>query len=146
MRKIVPLQDPTMSVSDALPHNLSPGSLTVNGSVLNLIGLVASPIGYIPHRNFLVLLVPAQPAASLPNGATLTTVIETSPTEDFASPTVLKTVTQTGAGGNGAAAATASVEIDYACQRYARAKATLSANGRDCSGGKMTLAVIRGVG
>jgi hypothetical protein len=140
------LQDASTFVTEAAPHPLQPPqSFTITSRSLDLVGLVASRTGFIPNRNFLVLLIPAQPASALPDGKTLTVEIQHSESPNFDASAILKTVVQTGTADAGAAKQRIVLPIGYNFTRYVRFRAVLSAGGGDCSGTWIILGVERAV-
>jgi len=88
----------------------------------------------------LEILAPALTAAQLPDDKTMTYKVESDSASNFASPKTLAdaVLVQTGAGGAGAAAATARFAIPSDCERYVRVTATNSGTG-DASGASMTV-------
>lgn len=131
------VKDALLIETEALPNGASStqtdgfdlGPLTQNGARLEEIEAE--------------VIAPALTTADLGDAATMTYSIETDATSTFGSPTVLNSalIVQTGAGGAGAAAASARFKIPSDCERYIRAKATNSAAG-DASDKSLTFQLL----
>lgn len=90
----------------------------------------------------LLLTAPALTTSALPDAGTMIYTVETDDNSSFSSATNLGTIlTQTGAGGAGAAAATARWKPPTNVERYIRVKATKSGTG-DASGVSMTVELL----
>lgn len=91
----------------------------------------------------LLISAPALTTGMLGDAATVKYDIVTSASSDLSGPTTIAAtvLTQTGAGGAGAAAATKRFRLPTDCQRYVGVKATKSAAG-DASSVSMTIALV----
>lgn len=93
-----------------------------------------------PEEIELDLTVPALNTTMVPDTRTVTYIIETSTTSNFAAiDQTLLTATATGAGGAGVGAFNKRVRLPSNCARYARAKITTGASTGDCSSIEATL-------
>ncbi|MBN2132872.1 MAG: hypothetical protein JW741_25460 [Sedimentisphaerales bacterium] len=92
----------------------------------------------------LLIEAPALDTTQLPNGDTNTYSIETDDDVAFGSAKIVANgvIIQTGAGGVGAAAATARFKIPSDCERYIRVKSILAGGTGDCSGVSMTASLL----
>jgi hypothetical protein len=88
------------------------------------------------------LSAPALIVTQLPNSATATYFIQTSPDNSSWTTIYAAVITQTGASGAGAAAATARSRLPVECARYVRAGVTTASSPGDCSGASMTLQLV----
>jgi hypothetical protein len=121
------LQDGLMQVARALPASAT----AVHSTVLDLGN--TSRGDFLARCEFLVT-APALTTTQLPNSGTMTYVIEQSADGVNTFTTVNgPAIVQTGAGGTGAAAATARYRLPEAVQRYIRLTATGATSVGDCS-------------
>ena len=92
----------------------------------------------------LLIEAPVLDATQLPNGDTNTYSIETDDDVAFGSAKIVANgvIIQTGAGGVGAAAATARFKIPSDCERYIRVKSILAGTTGDCSASSMTASLL----
>jgi hypothetical protein len=90
-----------------------------------------------------LVTAPALDASALPDGKAMTYAVECDDDPDFASPRTVAdaVIVQTGAGGAGAAGATARVRLPTDCERYVRCTATGSAAG-DASAASMAMQML----
>ena len=116
--------DSAVKVTKALPN----GAATVASDGIDL--------GHGTKGDFLAaceleIAAPALAVADLANGDTMTYDVYHDTASDFSSETLLmdNVITQTGAGGAGAAAQTVAVRLPVDVKRYVRVKATNSAAG-----------------
>lgn len=90
----------------------------------------------------LLLTAPALATGVMGDGKTMIYTVETDSDSAYGSPTVVGTIlTQTGAGGAGAAAATSRFKFPTNIERYVRVKATGSTTG-NCSSSSMTVEIL----
>jgi hypothetical protein len=134
------LRDASLQQSAALPNG---ATSTSTGSIdlgVNASGLASNPGGVLADFE-VQIQAPVLATAALPNTDTMTYSIETSP--DNSTWTVLygTALTQTGAGGAGAPAATQNVRLPVGCNRYVRGQATNSGAG-NCSGSNFVIALL----
>ncbi len=116
------LKDADLIVTRALPN----GAATVSSAAIDL----GAGRKYLQPSIQFMIVAPALVVGDLGNGETMTYVIQTDNDAAFGSPTTRETViTQTGAGGVGAAAQTAYWKPDTECERYVRVAITNSAAG-----------------
>jgi len=119
------MRDALLKVARALPN----GAASVTSDAIDL--------GVSSKGNFLALVellvtVPTLNVTELPDAKVMTYFLVESANSDLSSPTVvlrLEKLTQTGAGGAGAAGATQRVRISTDSKRYIGIKATGSASG-----------------
>lgn len=117
-------QDVKLTQSKALPN----GAASVNSTGFDL-GL--GPQGDFLAEVELKVSAPALAVGELANGDTMTYIVQHDTASDFSGATTLfdNLIVQTGAGGVGAAAATATVSLPVDVKRYVRIKATNSGLG-----------------
>jgi hypothetical protein len=127
--------DGNLSVTRALPSGAS--AVTSNG-----IDLGEGATGTFVTPSEFLLEAPAVTTAMLGDAATIRYDVVTSASADMSSPVVLQTgiLTQTGAGGAGAAAASKRFRVPTDTLRYVAVRATKSATG-DASTVSMTLSL-----
>jgi hypothetical protein len=127
------LKDKTFIGTKALPN----GAATVNSTGFDL-GAITSKGGVLAEVELLISL-PALTTTELPDTKTMKVDVQCDSDVAFGSPkTLAKTIlTQTGAGGAGAAAATVRYRFPTDCERYVRVNATNDGAG-DCSGKNLT--------
>ena len=90
----------------------------------------------------LLLTAPALATGVMGDGKTMIYTVETDSDPAYGSLTVVGTIlTQTGAGGAGAAAATSRFKFPTNIERYVRVKATGSTTG-NCSSSSMTVEIL----
>lgn len=91
----------------------------------------------------LVIDAPALVVGDLADAATMKYSVQMDSDAGFGSPTTIypDVITQTGAGGAGAAAASRRVRLPTNCERYVRVRATNSASG-DASDKSMTVSLV----
>lgn len=129
------IKDAALKVTKALPNGAatiySDGIDLESGASGNLLGIEV------------LLTAPALATADLGDAATMTYTLQMDSDVAFGSATDVYGVvlTQTGAGGAGAAAATKRIALPSNCERYIRVKAVNSAAG-DASDKSLTLEVI----
>lgn len=130
------LRDELLKVTKALPNGAA--SIYTDGIDLGL-----SANGQLPPNVELLIEAPALVVGDLGNGDTITYVVEMDADSAFGSPTEVYGIvlTQTGAGGTGAAAASKRVALPSDCERYVRVKATNSAAG-DASDKSVTATLL----
>lgn len=132
------LQDSSLTVTRALPATAT----TVTSTAIDT--GAAGPNDYQPARIEYLLTAPALNVTQLPNAATMTYAVIGSANSDLSSPTTLffTVITQTGAGGVGAAAPTPyRFRLASNAPRYIGFTATGVGNG-DCSGVSATLTPV----
>lgn len=127
--------DKLLQVTRALPN----GAANVTSTSIDL-GHGANG-GNLADHEFLIE-APAVNTTQLPNAQTLIYDVVTSDNADLSSPTTAVTaaLTQTGAGGVGAAAASQRVRLPTDCKRYVGLKCTKSGAG-DASGSEATFSL-----
>jgi hypothetical protein len=132
------VQDFDTQVSKALPA----GAATIYTDGIDL-GHTAN--GRVPPGTELIVNAPALVVGDLGNGATMTYVVQMDSDSAFGSPTSIygTVLTQTGADGTGAAAATKRVALPSDCERYIRVAATNSAAG-DASDKTLEVTLLAG--
>lgn len=118
------VQDYGTKVTKALPNGAS--TIYTDG-----IDLGNSANGRVPPGTEIVIQAPALVVGDLGNGDTMKYEVQMDTDSAFGSPTSIYGVvlTQTGAGGTGAAAAEKRVALPSDCERYVRVSATNSAGG-----------------
>jgi len=118
------LRDELLKVTKALPN----GAATIYTDGIDL-GVSAN--GQLPPNVELLIEAPALAVGDLGNGATMIYVVQMDSDVAFGSPTSIygTVLTQTGAGGVGAAAASKRIALPSDCERYVRVSATNSAAG-----------------
>ena len=131
------LGDAVLKATDALPAS----STTVNGTAIDL-GDAMTGRGARRDDCELLLSAPVLSTTQLPDGNTAKYSIQGSLLANFATVVPLATtvLTQTGAGGAGAAASSARIKLPSDCPRYVRASViTVSGN---CALASMILALV----
>lgn len=131
------VKDAELIETKALPN----GAASIYSDPIDLGALSAA--GARLHSGELLLSAPALATADLGDAATMTYDLQMDNDSAFGSPTTLIAgiIVQTGAGGAGAAAASARFRVPTNCERYVRAKATNSAAG-DASDKSLTLSLV----
>jgi hypothetical protein len=131
------VKDANFVTTKALPN----GAAAVQTSGFNL-GLFGSR-GARMEDCELLISAPALTTTELPDTKTMKYDLQMDTVSNFASPTTIakELIVQTGAGGVGAAAATARVKIPTPCEQYIRAVATNDGTG-DASGSDVTFSLL----
>lgn len=120
---------------------LSNGAGSVSSTGFNLGALTGR--GHRPENLEMEIQAPALTTTQLPDSETMTYKVETDDNSGFTSAKTLydKVIVQTGAGGTGAAAATARYKIPSDCEQYIRVTATKTGTG-DCTGVSLTHQIL----
>jgi hypothetical protein len=127
------LRDNTLKTTRALPSGASSVTQAAGFDVGN------SSRGDLLANAELLISAPALAVGQLANGSTMKYDVVMSVNSDLSSPTIIakEVLVQTGAGGAGAAAATARFRLPTNCARYVGVKATNSA-AADASAASLT--------
>jgi hypothetical protein len=130
------VQDANFSVDRALPN----GAATVHSTALDL-GAISAAGAFLADAEILVE-APALVVGDLGNGDTMKYHLECDSDAAFGSPRTFASdiITQTGAGGAGAAADTARLRLPSNCERYVRLGITNSGAG-DASDKEATISL-----
>jgi hypothetical protein len=128
--------DAQLKVTKALPNGAA-------STTTDAINLVTSTNGDFIANAELLISAPALGATPLPDAKTMKYSVVHSVNSDLSSPATLAAdvLIQTGAGGVGAAAATARFRLPSDVRQYVGVKATGSASG-DASGSSMTVQLL----
>jgi hypothetical protein len=127
------MKDAAVKVTKALPN----GAASTTSDAIDLgLGSYGDHVAPVEFK----ITAPALGATPLPDAKTMKYSIVHSDNADLSGPSTLYTdvITQTGAGGVGAIAATATVRLPVDVKRYIGVKATGSGSG-DASGSSVTL-------
>lgn len=123
-----------------MPRNLKDATYIKTFALNNGAGSTQSAVidlgadGYKPETIEAELIVPALNATMAPDTRTVTYIIETSTTSNFAAvDTTIQTSGAAGAGGAGIAATTKRVRLPSNCARYIRGKVTMGSTTGDAS-------------
>jgi len=132
------IKDASFEVSKALPA--SAGTVYTDGIDL----AHANALDDFGARCELLISAPALGATPLPDDETMIYVVQHDDAADFSGAVNLygTVLTQTGAGGAGAAAATKRVALPGDVKRYVRVAATGSTSIGDCSGSSVTVNLL----
>lgn len=132
------VQDVLEIQSVALPNSAGGSAATANLDLGALAGISART-----EQDELLLTYPALTTTQLPNSDTVTYTIQACASAGFGSGVVtIGTVTQTGAGGAGAAGGTFRVKLPTNCPEYVQVSATLGSGAGNCSAASMTLQLV----